>query len=129
METIKRKSKMGELLTIMLKTRLEKIAKKVMTAIIVFGMVISPAVNAMAMLEENVNIGDAERNANDGAAGDGGNGGAAVEGENAGVVEGNVNGGAAGGGGNGNDGNRPQGNVNGGDGQQELEMVELLEEM
>ncbi|GHT75639.1 hypothetical protein AGMMS50222_06980 [Endomicrobiia bacterium] len=48
METIKRKSKMGELLTIMLKTRLEKIAKKVMTAIIVFGMVISPAVNAMA---------------------------------------------------------------------------------
>ncbi|GHV10414.1 hypothetical protein AGMMS50229_21480 [Campylobacterota bacterium] len=39
---------MGELLTIMLKTRLEKIAKKVMTAIIVFGMVISPAVNAMA---------------------------------------------------------------------------------
>ncbi|GHT71169.1 hypothetical protein AGMMS49950_07330 [Endomicrobiia bacterium] len=48
METIKRKSKMGELLTIMLKTRLEKIVKKVMTAIIVFGMVISPAVNAMA---------------------------------------------------------------------------------
>ncbi|GHT72541.1 hypothetical protein AGMMS49950_11050 [Endomicrobiia bacterium] len=51
METIKRKSKMGELLTIMLKTRLEKIVKKVMTAIIVFGMVISPAVNAMAKPE------------------------------------------------------------------------------
>ncbi|GHT63402.1 hypothetical protein AGMMS49531_11590 [Endomicrobiia bacterium] len=48
METIKRQGKMKEILTIMLKTRLEKIAKKVMTAIIVFGMVISPAVEAMA---------------------------------------------------------------------------------
>ncbi|GHT69940.1 hypothetical protein AGMMS49950_03750 [Endomicrobiia bacterium] len=43
---------MKEILTIMLKARLEKIAKKVMTAIIVFGMVISPAVNAMASLKK-----------------------------------------------------------------------------
>ncbi|GHT65858.1 hypothetical protein AGMMS50222_06380 [Endomicrobiia bacterium] len=39
---------MKEILMIMLKARLEKIVRKVMTAIVVFGMVISPAVNAMA---------------------------------------------------------------------------------